>query len=62
MFSELDGGSDGRNLPAPAEPKRLRNVLRELHARGLVEYPKGSRAGVCITSLGLEALRGYGTD
>lgn len=48
--------------PAPAEPKRLRNVLRELHARGLVDYPKGSRAGACITSLGLEALREYGTD
>lgn len=48
--------------PAPAEPKRLRSVLRELHARGLVDYPERSRAGVCITKLGLEALREYGED
>lgn len=48
--------------PAPAEPKRLRSVLRELHSRGLVDYLKGSRAGVCITAPGLEALREYRTD
>lgn len=42
--------------PAPADPKAVRQALRSLHTRGLVDYPPKSRRGVSITDAGIAAL------